>query len=292
MSLNIIHKEVQLFGLTIHQSFFKQVKNHEFEDICNAVSDYLYEQRASIVSFCIINGNSKLKPIQKTLINVFDEVNWPIQFVIADDDVCSGVFLSVANCNVKTILANNIISKILETNSGKFALFGSENPAQKLTIEQLETPLMFAGLSPKHVLHQFEISELNNEVGQKLVFASNCVKTKEIAQAGTIIGNILYTDKQQVISLTSHSKLIEAVQISEFIHDISKTIEAHNFTWQHLIHAKIVCKSKEFVKELKQVFKQNKIPLSVALMYVQSNNAPKAAIKINMTCTNGSESET
>jgi hypothetical protein len=176
MSVTVASKIAKFEHFTLHQLNFKAIDAGDFVELYDAVNDYLYQNQACIISSFLTGNTNSAKTITKASKKVFDEVNWPLNWIGSfKESKHSGCFLAISGVNVFTIVGADFITKIIETPQARFAFVGgifTDAVESKQQIKELESrkgkAFEMAGLISKNTVRSWYFSKCNTNFHKDL----------------------------------------------------------------------------------------------------------------------------
>lgn len=304
MSFQLPHKKTKLSEFTVHYIYFKNIGIGDYPSMLDMISELIYELGIALIEQTVIGNSAYVKATAKKEKKCFGEPNWPLHWLIGDDENLSGVFVGISGATVKTIVSDNFINKIIETESLRFCYTGqikAQNTKANSNIQLNEIKdeaakaLLISGMSSEHVIktqtisssaEEFELEKTNKALLTSKIWSENQYHTSPLCSAWSLskknekltvsaldsqINATLVTLKDSKLLFTANpsDENNKYSSTSEYVHycllEIEKLLEQEDLSWPNMVKGLLSFENKQDLKYFKALCKDKKIPLSSIL---------------------------
>lgn len=165
MAIQIAHKKINYGGFYLHHLFYKNINIADISELCDEISALIYSEKISLTCHTI-SANIKLaKNYLKAEKLTFGDVNWAEQWIHNknNEQYISGYYSGISGCTVKTLAADNFISKIVESEDARYCFAGEIRSSNSTTnfekqinelFETKEKTLFISGIGAEHIIKE------------------------------------------------------------------------------------------------------------------------------------------
>lgn len=197
MAIQLSHKKANYGGFHLHYIYYKNLNITDLGELCDQVSGLIYHEKISLISHTI-SANIKLtKNYLKAEKLTFGDVNWPEIWLHNknNEQVISGYYCGISGSTVKTLAADNFISKIVESEGARYCFVGeirdlkTKNNFEKQTDSLIQTQakaLLISGIELSNIVQEWYYSSMAQEF--KTIYSKLTEDSRDstIAIVGTI----------------------------------------------------------------------------------------------------------
>ena len=184
MSIQLSHKQIEHDGYCQHYVFFKNISSSDLNNLADAISEFIYEHKISLLEATICANRDLYKTHKKAEKKTFGEPNWPITWLNNEqtENKLSGYYSGISGTTVKTLLGSNFINKVFETAHARYCFTGEvyhDNSKNEISIQATKVfdtflgAIAFAGLEPKNIVRTWFYNSNIKEWGASLYSALN-----------------------------------------------------------------------------------------------------------------------